>query len=126
MFSYPEIPPTRDFKNISYALYRVRQISRDTRENPPYSLSDEEWVEVLEDTKLGDTYQVFKAVHSAVSTNPERLQSLSEESGSYTFADLEATKRGWINSQRELNGKLGLGSGGSLVSVPVVIGCKFP
>lgn len=121
MFTYPETAPIRDFTDIDYALYRVRQIARDVKENPPYSYSDEEWVEMLEDTKLNNTYQVFKTVHLAISTNPERLQSLGEESGSYTFADIEAVKKQLLISQRELNGGLGLRTGTSFTSIPVIV-----
>ena len=114
MFTYPLTNiPTRDFTSFDYALYRVRQIARDTKENPPYSLSDEEWGEILQDTKAGNTYQVFKAVHRAISTNPDRLQAISEESGSYTYTDLEQVKRELLASQRELNRTLGVAVVGS-------------
>lgn len=109
-FTYPTTPPSRDFADITYALYRVRQIARDTRENPPFSLSDEEWTEFLEDTKQGQTYQVFTAVLRAVSTNPDRLSALSEASGSYTFTDLGAVRTELVKAQRELNKQLGLTS----------------
>jgi len=120
MFTYSNLPPARDFTSVEYALYRVRQISRDTRENPPFSLSDEEWVEYLEDTRIGNNYQVYKAVHRAISTNPERLQALSEASGAYTFSDLAKVKAELIESQTSLNVKLGITR--NTYSSPVIVG----
>ncbi|WP_159065942.1 hypothetical protein [Deinococcus ficus] len=121
MFTYPLTNiPARDFTSLAYALYRVRQIARDTRENPPYSLSDEEWGEILEDTKAGNHYQVYKAVHKAISTNPERLASISEESGSYNFTDLEQVKKELLKSQRELNFTLKIAApANAVVTVPI-------
>lgn len=115
-----EIKP-RDFSSLPYALYRVRQIAGDKRDNPPFSLSDEEWSEHLEDTRIGSTYQVFSAVLQAVSTDPTRLQALSEASGSYTFSDLEAVKASLKESQKAMNGTLGLvqKAAGGITFIPV-------
>jgi len=102
-----ELKP-RDFTSLPYALYRVRQISGDKRPNPPFSLEDEEWTEHLEDTKLGDTYQVFSAVWQAVATDPTRLESLTEVSGAYQFSDLEGVKASLKAQQDALNETLGV------------------
>ncbi|KQR08833.1 hypothetical protein ASF71_10000 [Deinococcus sp. Leaf326] len=119
-FTFQPVP--RDFSSLPYALYRVRQISRDQRENPPFSLSDEEWTEVLKDTKRGVHFQVFSAVAQVVSTDPTRLQALTEASGSYTFSDLEAVKASLKEQQAALNKQLGvkLASVGSVTSLPSV------
>ena len=106
MFTFQSVD--RDFKNPLYALYRVRQIARDTVENPPYSFSDEEWIEALEDNMVSGTYQVFLTVADALSNNPERLIRLTEGTGTYEVAAAEKVRATLLDSQKRLNLKMGL------------------
>ncbi|WP_407541620.1 hypothetical protein Q0M94_19215 (plasmid) [Deinococcus radiomollis] len=111
-FTYnPSSPPVRDPKSLMYALFRVRLTARDTRENPPFSYSDEEWFEILEDSSLGGYYQFFEAVANALSTNPERLSSLTESGAAYVFNDISATISSLRVEQAKYNAKyLAIGS----------------
>lgn len=132
-FTYTR-PTITGYNNLDFCIWKVRLISRDTRDNPPFSLSDEEWTEYLFDTNLRQSdgsyiYQVYKAVHRAISTNPDRLKSLTEASGNYQFVDLETTKRELLEAQRELNLSLGIfqnstqvTKGNFLTSIPVIRG----
>lgn len=114
-------PLAANYSVQSFALARVRSISRDNRDNPPFSLTDAEWIQFLEETKLplkgyqlSDYYQVYKAVYLAISTNPDRLSNLSEASGSYGFVDIESTKKSLLKAQAELNESLGIWPSGNV------------
>lgn len=128
-FTYTKPVGEPDYTSLSYALYKVRVISRDTRNNPPFSLTDEEWLEFIYDSRLMSNpisfiYQPYKAVYLALSTNPERLTALTEASGTYSYVDINSVKQGLLAAQQELNNMLGVSRAASatLVSVPVFRG----
>lgn len=128
-FTYTKPVGEPDYTSLSYVLYKVRVISRDTRNNPPFSLTDEEWLEFIQDSKLitdgfNFIYQPYKAVYLALTTNPERLTALTEASGTYSYVDLNSVKQGLLTAQQEVNNMLGVSraSSSTLVSVPVVRG----